>query len=136
MQEANLRYSTMSKLLLYFGLQILCSLGPDGVRELIETAELYPIRGLFQFSNFFKELDDYYFLRLGDERGVSTGWRGLDDIYRVGCRPCLKAYSVIYSECSEHDRITDTRNSLFAFRGKVIFRRLLILLFRNLFAGF
>lgn len=75
--------------MLLFFLQVLCDLGPEALSEVIETAELYPIRGLFRFSQFFKELDDYYFLRLGDERGVSTGWRGLDDIYRVHCRPFL-----------------------------------------------
>ncbi|CAM6106005.1 unnamed protein product [Calypogeia fissa] len=63
--------------------EVLCDLGPEALQEVIETAELYPIRGLFKFSQFFKELDDYYFLRLGDERGVSTGWSGLDDFYRV-----------------------------------------------------
>lgn len=63
--------------------EVLMSLGQEGVKELIDNAELYPIRGLFDFRQFFKEIDDYYHLRLGDERGVSTGWRGLDAIYRV-----------------------------------------------------
>ncbi|KAL3682193.1 hypothetical protein R1sor_000215 [Riccia sorocarpa] len=63
--------------------EVLQYLGPEAVRNVIETSELYPIRGLFQFSQFFKEIDDYYHLRMGDERGVSTGWTGLDNIYRV-----------------------------------------------------
>ncbi|BBN17233.1 twinkle protein [Marchantia polymorpha subsp. ruderalis] len=63
--------------------EVLQYLGPEAVRNVIETSELYPIRGLFQFSQFFKEIDDYYHLRMGDERGVSTGWSGLDSIYRV-----------------------------------------------------
>lgn len=63
--------------------EVLMSLGPDAVKDLIKSAELYPIRGLFNFQQFFREIDDYYYLRLGDERGVSTGWRGLDEIYRV-----------------------------------------------------
>ncbi|KAG0591560.1 hypothetical protein M758_1G180600 [Ceratodon purpureus] len=63
--------------------EVLMSLGSEGVKDLIKNAELYPIRGLFNFRQFFREIDDYYYLRLGDERGVSTGWRGLDEIYRV-----------------------------------------------------
>lgn len=63
--------------------EVLTSLGPEAVKDLIKTAELFPIRGLFDFQQFFREIDDYFYLRLGDERGVSTGWRGLDDIYRV-----------------------------------------------------
>ena len=63
--------------------EVLCNLGKDGVKDLIRNAELYPIRGLFDFRQFFKEIDDYYYLRLGDERGVSTGWRSLDEIYRI-----------------------------------------------------
>ncbi|CAM6056228.1 unnamed protein product [Sphagnum tenellum] len=63
--------------------EVLRGLGHEGVKDLIEHAELYPIRGLFSFREFFKEIDDYYHLRLGDEKGVSTGWRSLDEIYRV-----------------------------------------------------
>jgi len=53
------------------------------LREIIENAELYPIRGLFNFSCFFQEIDDYYYCRNGYERGVSTGWRALNDLYNV-----------------------------------------------------
>lgn len=63
--------------------EVLTSLGPAAVKDLIKNAELFPIRGLFDFQQFFREIDDYYYLRLGDERGVSTGWRSLDEIYRV-----------------------------------------------------
>ncbi|KAJ7562844.1 hypothetical protein O6H91_03G086300 [Diphasiastrum complanatum] len=63
--------------------EVLVRLGKEALRAVVEKSELYPIRGLFPFSNFYKEIDDYYHLRLGDERGVSTGWLGLDEFYRV-----------------------------------------------------
>lgn len=58
-------------------------LGPDVLKEVIDTAELYPIQGLFNFSNYFNEIDAYYHHSLGFELGVSTGWRGLDGLYNV-----------------------------------------------------
>lgn len=57
--------------------------GPDALRDVIQNAELYPIRGLLSFSSFFLEIDDYYYCRNGYERGVSTGWRALNDLYNV-----------------------------------------------------
>ncbi|KAL0352746.1 UNVERIFIED_CONTAM: Twinkleprotein, chloroplastic/mitochondrial [Sesamum angustifolium] len=53
------------------------------VREVIENAELYPIRGLFNFKDYFNEIDDYYHQSLGFELGVSTGWRALNELYNV-----------------------------------------------------
>lgn len=58
-------------------------LGPDALRKVIETAELYPIRGLFSFSDFFHEIDSYYHRNHGFELGVSTGWKALDELYNV-----------------------------------------------------
>lgn len=58
-------------------------MGPDALREVIENAELYPIRGLFNFKNYFDEINDYYHQSLGFELGVSTGWSGLNDLYNV-----------------------------------------------------
>ncbi|XP_078438154.1 twinkle homolog protein, chloroplastic/mitochondrial-like [Wolffia australiana] len=63
--------------------EVLMCLGPDAVRKAIEEAELYPIKGLFSFRNYFHEIDSYYNLRHGDELGVSTGWSGVDEFYRV-----------------------------------------------------
>ena len=48
---------------------------------------MYPIRGLFQFSDFFHEVDAYYHQTHGFELGVSTGWRGLDELYNVRILP-------------------------------------------------
>ncbi|XP_054793083.1 twinkle homolog protein, chloroplastic/mitochondrial-like [Prosopis cineraria] len=58
-------------------------LGAGALRETIENAELYPIRGLFNFRDFFDEIDAYYHRTLGYEFGVSTGWRNLDYLYNV-----------------------------------------------------
>lgn len=58
-------------------------MGPSVLREVIECAELCPIKGLFSFSNYFGEIDAYYHQTLGAEIGVSTGWKAMDDLYNV-----------------------------------------------------
>ncbi|XP_027185306.1 twinkle homolog protein, chloroplastic/mitochondrial [Coffea eugenioides] len=63
--------------------EVLMFLGPGVLREVIENAELYPIRGLFDFKNFFVDIDAYYHQTLGYDLGVSTGWRALDQLYNV-----------------------------------------------------
>ncbi|GAB4852235.1 hypothetical protein Ancab_016427 [Ancistrocladus abbreviatus] len=63
--------------------EVLMYLGPEALKEVIDYAELYPIRGLFGFRDFFHEIDAYYHRVLGDELGLSTGWRRLDDYYNV-----------------------------------------------------
>lgn len=63
--------------------EVLTHLGPEALREVIDNAELYPIRGLFEFKDYFHEIDGYYHKVLGDELGVSTGWRSLDEFYNV-----------------------------------------------------
>ncbi|ERN14768.1 hypothetical protein AMTR_s00032p00034370 [Amborella trichopoda] len=63
--------------------EVLMHLGPQALRDVIENAELYPIRGLFRFDDYFDEIDAYYHRILGNELGVSTGWRSLDDLYNV-----------------------------------------------------
>lgn len=63
--------------------EVLMFLGPDVLKEVIENAELYPIRGLFNFRNYFDEIDAYYHQTLGYELGVSTGWRALNELYNV-----------------------------------------------------
>ncbi|CAA0832269.1 Twinkle homolog protein-chloroplastic/mitochondrial [Striga hermonthica] len=63
--------------------EVLMFMGPDALRDVIEAAELYPIRGLFNFKDYIGEIDDYYHQSLGYELGVSTGWRALNDLYNV-----------------------------------------------------
>ena len=58
-------------------------MGPDALKEVIENAELYPIKGLFNFRDYFDEIDDYYNQSLGFELGVSTGWKALNELYNV-----------------------------------------------------
>lgn len=53
------------------------------VRQCLEEAEPYPIRGLFQFSDYWDEIEKYYYLQSGNEGGISCGWRDLDNLYRV-----------------------------------------------------
>lgn len=77
-----LQFSVMD--IFFFYIQVLMCLGPVAVRRAIEDAELYPIKGLFRFSNYFHEIDSYYNLSHGNELGVTTGWNGVDEFYRVG----------------------------------------------------
>uniref|UniRef100_A0A7N0REB7 Uncharacterized protein n=1 Tax=Kalanchoe fedtschenkoi TaxID=63787 RepID=A0A7N0REB7_KALFE len=63
--------------------EVLMYLGPTVLRETIENAELYPIRGLFNFSNYFDEIDAYYHRTVGYEIGLSTGWNSLNELYNV-----------------------------------------------------
>ncbi|KAL2524362.1 Twinkleprotein [Abeliophyllum distichum] len=63
--------------------EVLMYMGPAALREVIENAELYPIKGLFNFKDYFQEIDQYYHKTLGYELGVSTGWRALNELYNV-----------------------------------------------------
>jgi twinkle protein len=63
--------------------EVLAYLGPDVLREAIQNAEEYPIKGLFNFRDYFNEIDDYYNQTLGYELGISTGWTGLNQFYNV-----------------------------------------------------
>ncbi|AQK81536.1 Twinkle homolog protein chloroplastic/mitochondrial [Zea mays] len=63
--------------------EVLMFLGPQALRKVIEDAELYPIRGLFSFEQFFPEIDNYFLGIHGDELGIHTGWKSMDDLYKV-----------------------------------------------------
>lgn len=58
-------------------------MGPEVLRGAIENAEVYPIKGLFSFADFFDEINAYYYQTLSYQLGVSTGWRSLDQYYNV-----------------------------------------------------
>ncbi|KAM3193696.1 hypothetical protein ACQJBY_070363 [Aegilops geniculata] len=60
--------------------EVLVSLGPQALKEVIQGAELYPIRGLFNFKDFFPEIDSYYLGIHGDELGIPTGWKCMDGL--------------------------------------------------------
>ncbi|CAI9089553.1 OLC1v1024144C3 [Oldenlandia corymbosa var. corymbosa] len=63
--------------------EVLMYLGPGELREVIENAELFPIRGLFNFQDYFAEIDAYYHETIGHLLGLSTGWKALDQFYNV-----------------------------------------------------
>ena len=58
--------------------------GMAAMRQAVEAPEAFPIRGLFEFKNFQDDILNYYGLKDADERrGVSTGWKNVDQHYRV-----------------------------------------------------
>jgi len=63
--------------------EVLMEYGADCLRACIQAAEPLPITGLFRFSDYTKEIDQYYYCDFGDERGVSSGWSELDPHYRI-----------------------------------------------------
>ncbi|MCO5581822.1 hypothetical protein L7F22_035711 [Adiantum nelumboides] len=63
--------------------EVLIELGVEALQGTVHAAELYPIRGLFTFDAFFKDLDQYFKVQGSDEIGISTGWRCLDSFYKV-----------------------------------------------------
>lgn len=58
-------------------------LGPGELREVVENAELFPIRGLFNFKDYYSEIDSYYHHTFADQLGLSTGWKALNQFYNV-----------------------------------------------------
>lgn len=58
-------------------------LGPTALWDVIENAELYPISGLFNFGDYFEEINAYYHQTRGYEFGASTGWKALNELYNV-----------------------------------------------------
>lgn len=63
--------------------EVLIYMGVGALREVIEDAEIYPIQGLFNFSDYFTEIDEYYHQSIGFHVGASTGWKALDQLYNV-----------------------------------------------------
>ncbi|KAB2028713.1 hypothetical protein ES319_D05G114800v1 [Gossypium barbadense] len=55
--------------------EVLMYLGPSVLKDIIDNAELYPIRGLFNFSSFFDEIDQYYHQNVVYEFGGDTTYR-------------------------------------------------------------
>ncbi|CAN1328112.1 Twinkle homolog protein, chloroplastic/mitochondrial [Linum perenne] len=63
--------------------EVLMYLGPQALKDALDDAELYPIKGLFHFKDFFDEIDSYYHQTQGYHFGVSTGWKALDGLYSI-----------------------------------------------------
>jgi twinkle protein len=60
---------------------VLVSFGPDVLRECIENAEPFPIKGVFTVDDLADKVRALY--ARGWERGVSTGWDEVDRFYTV-----------------------------------------------------
>lgn len=72
--------------------------GPLVLRYFIEHAEPYPIRGLFNVTDFWEAIWQQYQGLSGHEQGAGTGWTGLDELYRVvpgKLSPCIPAGTVV-----------------------------------------
>ena len=63
---------------------VLLTEGEAALRGSIENAEGFPLRGLFRFSDFEDDISTYFETPDGSEmKGVSTGWKSVDNHYRV-----------------------------------------------------
>lgn len=63
--------------------EVLLEKGSEALRDCLLGAELIPIRGLFRFRDYFDEIDQFYRTQNAEDLCVSTGWRSLDETYRV-----------------------------------------------------
>ncbi|KAJ0018428.1 hypothetical protein Pint_11339 [Pistacia integerrima] len=82
--------------------EVLMYLGPQVLKEVIENAELYPISGLFNFKDYFAEIDAYYYRSFGDGFGISTGWRNLDELYNDYCPVPIDGLVIV--ACQKRDK--------------------------------
>jgi twinkle protein len=60
---------------------VLLKHGAEELRARIAAAKLYPIKGLFEASNYFDDVAALY--RGGRKRGLSTGWESLDEFMTI-----------------------------------------------------
>ena len=63
---------------------VLLKEGEAALRGAIDNAEGFPLRGLFRFSDFEDDIANYFGVEESSEmKGVSTGWKSIDNHYRV-----------------------------------------------------
>ncbi|KAH1066658.1 hypothetical protein J1N35_031645 [Gossypium stocksii] len=55
--------------------EVLMILGPSVLKDVIDNAELYPIHGLFNFRDFFDEIDQYYHQNIVYEFGGDSTYQ-------------------------------------------------------------
>jgi len=60
---------------------VLVKRGKEAVVNLVKTATPYPVEGLLSPSDYEREVFNLY--DLGPNRGVSTGWKKLDEFYTI-----------------------------------------------------
>ena len=63
--------------------EVLVKDGARALRAFLEASPPFPIKGLHSYSDFKEKIFDMYDGVNDGERPVSTGWRVLDDFYRV-----------------------------------------------------
>ena len=62
--------------------EALIKLGNANFRKLLDTVEPWPVSGLYDASHFYEDLKKIR--KEGLDKGVSTGYSGVDKIYRIG----------------------------------------------------
>lgn len=60
---------------------VLMKYGPEGVMRVIDNAEPYPVPGIHRFAEYTAAVESLY--RNGIMRGLSTGWKMLDQIFSL-----------------------------------------------------
>ena len=64
--------------------EVLLRDGEAALRGAVDNAEGFPLRGLFRFSDFEDDIASYFSVdETSEMKGVSTGWRSVDNHYRV-----------------------------------------------------
>ena len=63
--------------------EVLLKDGPGPLRTLLEASPAYPIKGLYKFSDYRLQIWDAYDGANEHDKPVSTGWKVLDEFYRV-----------------------------------------------------
>ena len=63
--------------------EVLLKDGEYALRTFLEASPAYPIRGLHQYSDYRNKIWDAFDGMNESDKPVSTGWRVLDDFYRV-----------------------------------------------------
>ena len=60
---------------------VLKKFGTEGIKNIIDKSVQFPVKGLYDASSFYEELDDIYEKGIG--KGESTGYANVDDLYTI-----------------------------------------------------
>jgi len=61
--------------------EVLVKFGETEVKQVVDGAQPYPITGIHKFREYKEEIINYY--DNGMEQGVSTGWKNMDDNFKL-----------------------------------------------------
>ncbi|GIL47333.1 hypothetical protein Vafri_4176, partial [Volvox africanus] len=64
-------------------MDVLLEDGSEALRYLVHTARPYPVRGLLDVTGLWGEMLQHWYGKEQTAAGVSTGWPGLDELYKV-----------------------------------------------------